>query len=167
MILRCLNEEARTYLYGCEFHLDADVLDMDEAQDYLDDDRNTMIDVFNDDINGDYRPHPHASTDKPLINWRWYLDTENSGYFIYETSRELTDDELENLADGTVGQASDGIGEGFEQQDFAYYEVYYDEFGHEVPHYYDYDREEEFVASFDWEKGYKLRPLSHSYRRFL
>ncbi len=35
---------------------------------------------------------------------------------IYDSSRELTQEELDNIGDYTQGQWSDGIGEGFEQQ---------------------------------------------------
>jgi hypothetical protein len=41
---------------------------------------------------------------------------------VYDSKRELTIEELEELADYTQGQWSDGIGEGFEQEP-----LYYDE----------------------------------------
>ena len=153
-----LNEEAKTYLYGCEFYLAAGVTDLNDAQDFLDEDFDLMLDLFNEDIN---------ATDNPIINWRWYLTNESSGYFIYETNRELTKKELENLGEGTTGQAADGLGEGFEQQEWACYTVYYDEYGDEVDQWDDYEEEEEVMASFNWQKDYVIRPLSHAYRKYL
>ena len=41
-------------------------------------------------------------------------------YTEYETTRELTKEECEKLADYTQGQWSDGIGEGFEQHPCMY-----------------------------------------------
>ena len=156
---RRLNEAQETYLYGCPFYLEAGVEDIDEAQDYLDDDHDLMLDLFNEDIRGEYRSHRNVSNDSPLINWRWYLKGYSSGYFIYETSRELTKEELENLGEGTTGQAADGLGEGFEQQPWACYTTYYrggdDEY------------EEEIMCSFNWKDDYVIKPLSNSYRKYL
>lgn len=164
---RRLNEAEETYLYGSPFYLEADVTDINKAQAYLDDDFDLMLDLFNDDISGDYRSHQDTSDDRPLINWRWYLSDESSGYFIYETNRELTKEELENLGEGTTGQASDGLGEGFEQQPWACYTIYYDYRGYEVDQYDDYEEKEDVMASFNWRQDYKIKPLSNSYRRYL
>ena len=157
---RRLNEAQETYLYGCPFYLEAGVDDIDEAQDYLDDDYNLMLDLFNEDISGDYRSNRNASSDKPLINWRWYLKDNSSGYFIYETSRELTKEELKNLGEGTTGQAADGLGEGFEQQEWACYTIVYNE-GDEDEY------EDEIMCSFNWKEDYVIKPLSNSYRKYL
>lgn len=167
MYLKRLNEEAKTYLYGCDFYLAAGVSDLRKAQDFLDEDFDLMLDLFNEDVNGEYRSNKNVSTDSPIINWRWYLTDESSGYFIYETNRELTKEELENLGEGTTGQAADGLGEGFEQQEWACYTVYYDEYGDEVDQWDDYEEEEDVMASFNWQNEYKIRPLSHAYRRYL
>ena len=167
MILKRINESQDTYLYGCDFYLEAKVADLKKAQRFLDDDFDLMLSLFNEDINGEYRSNRNASTDKPLINWRWYLVDESSGYFIYETNRQLTKEELENLGEGTTGQASDGLGESFEQQPWACYTIYYDEYDDEVDRYDDYEEDEEVVASFNWNDEYVIKPLSRSYRRYL
>ena len=167
MYLQQLNEVTKTYLYGCKFYLDTDVLDLREAQKYLDKDHKLMLRLFNDDINGKYRTNHQVPNDSPLIDWRWYLDSSSSGYFIYESSRELTKEELDNLGEGTTSQASDGLGEGFEQCDWACYTEYYDDQGNEVDEWDDYEYEEDRSASFNWQHGYKLRPLSYTYHRYL
>ena len=45
-----------------------------------------------------------------------YKDGQLWTVTVYESSRELTNDELSDLEDYTTGQWSDGIGEGFEQE---------------------------------------------------
>lgn len=57
----------------------------------------------------------------------WELLTEDSGRIQVQTTRELTDKENNELADWICGQCTDGLGEGFEQQDFA--SLYFDEHG--------------------------------------
>ncbi len=63
--------------------------------------------------------------DEPLkgvvLFQQWQLDANGHDYKVVAvTTRELTEDELKLLADNTSGQNSDGHGEGFEQQDFAW-----------------------------------------------
>ena len=63
--------------------------------------------------------------DEPLrgvvLFQQWQLDANGHDYkVIAVTNRELTEAELKLLADNTSGQNSDGHGEGFEQQDFAW-----------------------------------------------
>jgi hypothetical protein len=51
---------------------------------------------------------------------QWHLHGDGHKYYVEAfVNRELTDDELKQLADWTSGQNSDGLGEGFEQQEFA------------------------------------------------
>lgn len=53
----------------------------------------------------------------------WYLDGDGHRYKVRAiTNRELTADELKLLSEEVSGQNSDGLGEGFEQQDFAWQE---------------------------------------------
>ena len=53
-----------------------------------------------------------------LIEWR--LEHDGRRYVVQAvTNRELTEEELKELASWTSGQNSDGLGEGFEQQPFA------------------------------------------------
>ena len=53
------------------------------------------------------------------IEWKLEADGHNWSVTAY-TQRELTDDELKALSSWISGQNSDGLGESFEQQDFAW-----------------------------------------------
>lgn len=58
---------------------------------------------------------------------QWHLHSDGNKYHVEAyASRELTEDELKQLADWVSGQNSDGLGEGFEQQDFAWISDAYD-----------------------------------------
>lgn len=51
---------------------------------------------------------------------RWHLDSNGHDYRVVAfATRDLTQDELKKLGSEVSGQNSDGLGEGFEQQDFA------------------------------------------------
>lgn len=76
---------------------------------------------------------------------KWTLEGTDGGCVIVETSDELSDDERKDVSAWIKGQCSDGIGESFEQRDFA--EVY-DEFAETCLG----------MLSFDWESNnYELR----------
>lgn len=57
-----------------------------------------------------------------LLVWLvWDLAADGHAYTITAvTTRDLDDDELQRLSDECSGQNSDGHGEGFEQQEFAW-----------------------------------------------
>ena len=78
----------------------------------------------------------------------WNLAGTDEGTIDVETNQELSQDELSELSDWIRGQCSDGLGESFEQRDFA--QIYeYDDYG---------DEEWVGMISFDWEfNNYKLR----------
>ena len=153
-----MNESKLDYpVYGCPFKLTNPVTDVDEAQKYLDDDHKGMLRIFNSDIN--------SEGDNPIIDWRWYLNYDNSGYFLYQTSRELTEREIKNLGEATLGQASDGLGEGFCQQPFAFYTV-----ERNNGWYSDDDYENEYddviMSEFDWEENIHGYPIKLMDKRF-
>lgn len=53
----------------------------------------------------------------------WYLDSNGYDYYVEAIcNRELTTEELKQLGSEVSGQNSDGLGEGFEQQEFAWSE---------------------------------------------
>lgn len=72
----------------------------------------------------------------------WSLHADGTTYHVECVAhRELTADELKELADWTSGQNSDGLGEGFEQQDFAWDDEGSDD---------DDDYDSGCMISFDW-----------------
>lgn len=121
------------YIYRTYFKLEAPVSDISEAQDYLSEDDMTRY------LKGNY-----PELDDYIISIKWVLRDEDSGYIELETNRAFTDDELSKISEWVSGQNSDGLGEGFEQQDFACYrdENYADED--------DYYEDDYVMASFDW-----------------
>lgn len=76
------------------------------AQEYLTED--DMTQYLDDELKG------------VVLFQQWQLGADGHHYTVIAvTSRELAEDELKLLADNTSGQNSDGLGESFEQQDFA------------------------------------------------
>lgn len=75
---------------------------------------------------------------------QWHLNHDGHTYYVEAiANRDLTDDELAQLAAWVSGQNSDGLGEGFEQQDFAWVGEERDFFGDVV--------DEGAMCSFDWQ----------------
>ena len=114
------------FKYEQEFHLNAPVNDYDAAQKYL-----------SEDDMSQYLPEELKESVRSV---EWKLDDEESGKIEIHTTRELTPDEQSKLNDWIEGQNSDGLGEGFEQQDFA--ESYFDPESGDGP-YTRYEAEEE------------------------
>ena len=112
--------------YITVFELKNPVIDFDEAANYLVEDN--MLQYFD---------HPLAKDIESIV---WKLETEDSGIIELITKRKFDEDELLEVSDYVSGQNSDGLGEGFEQQDFAYYPIDED----------DEDCDEYVMASFDW-----------------
>lgn len=134
-------------LYRTFFKLTAAVNDFEAAREYLLDDDMTVY-LLEDDRCTSFK-------DK-IKSIKWILSSESSGYIDLETTSELTDIELETVSDWVSGQNSDGLGEGFEQQDFAFYK---DE---GLVGYDGADWDDEYIeASFDWEtNSYKFELIS-------
>lgn len=64
-----------------------------------------------------YLDEPLASVVESLD---WFLSVNGRDYSVTAfTKRELAEDELAKLGEEVSGQNSDGLGEGFEQQEFA------------------------------------------------
>lgn len=80
----------------------------------------------------------------------WDLKGDGYNYDITATSkRELTQDELKQLSSEVSGQNSDGLGEGFEQQDFAWSEE--DDCTCDGDGWGSCDCENGHMISFDWQ----------------
>lgn len=132
------------YVYRTYFNLEYPVIDFEEARSYLTDD--DMTKYLKDDSRID------TSVKDAVVKIEWVLKYEQSGHIELYTNREMTEQELKSISDWVSGQNSDGLGEGFEQQDFACYDV--DEEGEPIDsrRAWDYEGETETVmASFDWQ----------------
>lgn len=138
------------YKYQTRFNLLAAVLDIDAAQAYLSED--DMLDYFDNE-----------AIKSKLKSIDWILEDDVSGYIEVISNEELSDDELEEIADYIKGQNSDGLGEGFSSQDFANYDAnLYALSGEEIREYEEDDELEEdwVMAKFDWESNdYVLEPV--------
>ena len=147
-------------IYRTNFRLSAPVNDIKEARNYLqeDDMTNCLIDEINaaQDEENSYRIKGFIGLDSSLIlSLKWELTDEKHGYVELETKKPLTEKQLEGVSDFVSGQNSDGLGEGFEQQEFAecfdetgYYAamMMYEEDGECYPDECAYRTS----ASFDW-----------------
>lgn len=121
--------------YTTEFYLEYPVNDFGAADLYL----------AADDMT-EYLHGAESDTKDFVTNVEWILEDEESGYIIVDTNRELTDDESKRISEWIRGQCSDGLGEGFEQQDFAGPTDEEIEQGYEDGD----DLIEECMSSFDW-----------------
>lgn len=122
--------------YVTVFNLEGSVNDREAALDYLSEEDMTEY------VPRDIRPF--------LISVSWELIHNDSGVIVVDAKEELSEENLERLSSWISGQNSDGLGEGFEQQDFATdYEEYTLADGTVEKEY--------FMCSFDWrDNDYKL-----------
>lgn len=127
------------YIYKTLFNLTACVNDFDAAYNYLLDDDMTVY------LHNDTTRIPQEVRDA-VTSIKWILKDECSGYIELETNRSLSAEELKYISSYVSGQNSDGLGEGFEDQDFACY----DDEGLSGFDNDDWDNEE-IRASFDWQ----------------
>lgn len=132
-------------IYRTNFTLLACVQNFKAAHKYLTEDDMTKY-LLNDD----------RGCDK-VVYVRWELVDECSGYIEVVTTEPLTEEESANISSWISGQCSDGLGEGFEQQDWA---CYIDE-DNEDEYWDDEDYCDNYVmASFDWQTNdYKLQEV--------
>lgn len=135
-------------IYRTYFKLTNPVIDLNEAIEYLTEEDMTVY------LKDDRRIAQHARDEVQSI--AWILTDEESGYIELNSNSGLSVDELYSISEWVSGQNSDGLGEGFEQQPFAFYEV--DEYGERIDSRYYYDEDElgdtSYVsASFDWQSN--------------
>lgn len=129
--------------YLTEFWLTNPVIDLEAAQAYLLDD--DMEKYAKDDYD-----IPKSGRDK-IEKITWNLTSEQHGYISVKTNDYLTEDESAAISEWISGQCSDGLGEGFEQQEFANYME-----GDEYNPYFveeeavEFEEHDYVMASFDW-----------------
>lgn len=98
--------------YRTEFKLSHPVNNLAAASAYLESDDMTVY--LTNDLLDDGR-----DTDESVTKIAWVLQTPNSGEIILTCKKSLSEGDLGFISDWVRGQNSDGLGEGFEQQDFA------------------------------------------------
>lgn len=140
---------SETYTYETEFNLAAPVNDINAAQEYLLED--DMTKYLTQGIKREASRDKVDDFSDVIISIKWLLYDAQSGVIRLQSSRPLNQNELDFVSDWISGQNSDGLGEGFEQQDFAW--MPYDD-DDDDDEYYSDDGE---MASFDWKtNNYKL-----------
>lgn len=132
--------------YRTNFNLLCDVNDFRAARDYL----------VEDDMT-EYLLHYSDVEEKALEKVRhieWVLTDTDKGYIELITSAYLTKKQLAQISDWVRGQNSDGLGENFEQQDFAFYNAcageYCEFYNEDEDEWYEEEDENWVMASFDW-----------------
>lgn len=106
------------------------------------------FDGYNDDDMVDYFDEYYSKTAKAkLQSMIWCFESVKGclyGKVIVRVSEELTAEETEAVKDYICGQNSDGLGEGFEQQEIrvSYDEEIYVSFWHRGSDYWIYDEDE-------------------------
>jgi len=89
------------------------VRDVEKASAYL------TADQMTDYLLDDYEVLKSARD--RVFQIEWQLSTATAGNIVLVSKKPLTDTELDSIANWVMGQNSDGLGEGFEQQPFACY----------------------------------------------
>lgn len=106
------------------------------------------FDRYNDDDMADYFDEYDSKTAKPKIqSMIWGFESVDGclyGRVIVTLAEELTEKETEEVKDYICGQNSDGLGEGFEQQEIRidYDEEIYVSFWNWSDNYWIYDEDE-------------------------
>lgn len=128
------------YTYRTKFNLVNPVRDFEAAYEYLtEDDMSTYL-------KNDSRIDSYIQDSVESITW--ILVTEDSGYIELQTTNKLSSEQLKSISNWVAGQNSDGLGESFEQRDFASYEDEYNDY---------------VMASFDWQTNdYLFELVSNS-----
>lgn len=142
------------YIYRTEFRLEAPVNDINAARKFLEDNSELLLKLLRDDIGAKFL----EAADSKFVSITWNLVDEDSGYIEVVTTEELWDQALDAISQWIRGHCADGVGETFEQMDFANYNTLGDSWMFD-------DEEEEMeyeaswvMASFDWRTNkYKLR----------
>lgn len=125
---------AKQFSYMTKFCLELPIVGDENiiaAKEYLEEKMETYL-QSNIDFHHDRGDTTLLPGDIDMIRWELYDDGQE-GRIHLVTNRELDSKELAFISDWVRGQNSDGLGEGFEQQEFATYvpciEGYCDEVG--------------------------------------
>lgn len=142
------------YHYTTKFNLQYEVIDFEAAKHYLTEDNMTHylkdeLDYLSDKVEDQSNLSVPSSDSIDSITWN--LRTPWSGTIDLVTNEPLGEKQLKTISNWVGGQNSDGLGEGFEQQDFA---EYFDEESYEMDGGDENDEinsnDYYIMASFDW-----------------
>lgn len=143
-------ESNELYEYRTDFKLDYPVNDFEAARDYLHDD--DMAAYLREDLVEGNRPAVAQS----LVSVSFDLDDEQHGHVSVVMDMALSASDSAYISEWIKGQASDGLGEGFEQRPFAQCWVnegeMEEEYDDEDEAYHEVEAEPVYeMCSFDWE----------------
>ena len=149
----------RNVYYKTNFNLECPVLDIQEANDYLQED--DMTKYLLDSLRND-KVAPEEIEKVEYIYWT--MSSNDTGSIVLTANDKLLPATLDKISEWVSGQCSDGLGEGFEQQPFASYENsdggYYDEEDNWV------EDNGYCMASFDWQTNdYKFTQVARPSQR--
>ena len=99
------------FVYETTFSLRRPVSDFQEASDYLSED--DMVQYL------DASDVPDAEQRNAIVSIDWILEKRTGGKVVMKSKIRLTDEVLNQVSEFVRGQNSDGLGEGFEQQEFG------------------------------------------------
>ena len=153
--------------YETRFNLEAPVLNISDANRYLrSDDMTKYLREEIEYLTGKDNSRPDRKAlgsiePTSIKRIEWLLETDDSGRIRLDTEEPLSKEQLKAVSSWISGQNSDGLGEGFEQQDFASYLS--EEFENYDPEWDEdyYDNDDAWVmASFDWKTNdYELEEI--------
>lgn len=114
----------KTYTYKTDFSLTSSVNDFAAAKEYLtDEDMAKYLRCDVADKESLYFQNTLSSlkdfAPEDIVSLKWVLTDVNCGYIELKTTRPLDDAQKQQISNWIHGQCSDGLGEGFEQQEFA------------------------------------------------
>lgn len=138
------------HYYVLPFTLTLEVEDLGVANEYLQCDDMTFY--LKDSLSYEKAHHPGYRDGVPtdpdnIVKIRWSMVDPIEGVVELKTVNALTDSEKEYIEDWIHGQCTDGLGEGFVQQDFFVLDdFYYDE--DEEDYYEEYKKEPEFESRY-------------------
>lgn len=106
--------------YETEFNLTHSIKAKDyiDVQEYLQEDN--MTKYLKNDLESTRNKEKFPSLSEKIDSIIWNLNTTTSGVITLYTHQKLTKEELNFISEWVSGQNSDGLGEGFSGQDFAY-----------------------------------------------
>ena len=147
----------KLFSYRTEFHLECPINgyeNIEAAREYLSDKMETYLKSH---VDYDHEKGETTIVPDDIEQIRWVLREDGDGGFIsLLTTRDLSEKELKYISEWVRGQNSDGLGEGFEQQEFALYvPCDYDDYcdDYDDPDECDCSRENcpnAGMCSFDW-----------------